>query len=75
MATVLNKEEIIKAAQSMSKEERLKLIAEIAALPETSTDAQPDPIEKDRSDFDSEVMSLAHQFIDKHRTLLKRLAE
>ena len=32
MATTLQKDDILKAAQAMTKEERLKLIAEIAAL-------------------------------------------
>ena len=76
MATTINKEDILKVVQAMSKEERLKLIAEIAVLPEsagTNDTAQLQPPEM--TDFDQEVMNAASQFIDKHRNLLRRLAE
>ena len=68
----LCKEDILKAAQEMSKEERLKLIAEIATLPEPSTD---DNSQANNTISDNEVMHLTNQFIDKHKNLLRRLAE
>lgn len=74
MATILHKDEILKAAQAMSKEERLKLIAEIAALPEAAIEiTQTDIAESD--DFHQEVMKAARQFMDKYSNLLSRLAE
>ena len=74
MATILQKEEILKAAQAMSKEERLKLIADIAALPEAASQVTSTDIAT-ATDFDQEVMKAAHQFMDKYSTLLRRLAE
>lgn len=73
MATTINKEEILKAARAMSKDERLTLIAEIAALP--GSPAVSTSSAKDAADFDDEVMSLTRQFMSQHKTLLKRLAE
>jgi len=75
MATTIRKEEILKAAQAMTKDERLKLIAEIAALPDEenlprmaeTVDASPD--------LDEKVMKTARQFMDEHSDLLRRLAE
>lgn len=72
MATTINIEDILKAAQTMSKAERLKLIASIALLPENvcepSNTASPDIANR-------EVRELAKQFIDHHQTLLRRLAQ
>lgn len=75
MATTINKEDILKAAQMMSKDERLHLISEIAALPE-NVDA-PSAEQSALSDnlSDQEVMELTRQFTDKHKTLLRRLAQ
>jgi len=74
MAAIISKEDILKAAQEMSKEERLKLIAEIAILPEPTNDNSPSS-QADNSISDNEVMNITNQFIDKHRNLLRRLAE
>ena len=70
MATILQKEDILKAAQAMSKEERMKLIAEIAALPDES-----DGVSSKTDDSNQEVMKIAREFMDKHSNLLRRLAE
>jgi hypothetical protein len=74
MATLVNKEEILKAVRSMSKEERLGLIAEIASLPDIAGLEEGTPAEKEPAGSD-EVMNLTREFIRKHGTLLKRLAE
>jgi hypothetical protein len=75
MATTLQIEDILKAAQAMSKEDRAKLIAEIAALPNegdsTEVKADSDKIEN----ANQEVMKIAREFMDKHSNLLRRLAE
>ena len=67
MATTLERDDILKAARAMSKQERLELIAEIAALPDEATGAPENP--------DDEVMKTAHQIMDKYSNLLRRLAE
>ena len=75
MASTLQKEEILKAAQAMSKEDRLKLIAEIAALPDGTEPRDSSTIAHETGDFDQEVMKTARQFMDKYSDLLRRLAE
>ncbi|HJQ25968.1 MAG TPA: hypothetical protein VKA60_18765 [Blastocatellia bacterium] len=67
MATTLQKDDILKAAQAMTKQERLKLIAEIAALPDEATGVADNP--------DDEVMKTARQIMDRYSNLLRRLAE
>jgi hypothetical protein len=68
---MITKDEIIKAAQAMSQEERLDLIAEITAL----VDEQKSPFVSQKEIPDEEVMRAAQSFIDNHRNLLRRLAE
>ncbi len=68
---MLNKEEIIKAAQAMSQEERLNLLGEIAAL----VDADDSALLAQKELSNEEVMRVAQTFIDNHRNLLRRLAE
>ena len=75
MATTLQKDDILKAAQAMTKEERLKLIAEIAALPDEELLPRTAETASAAADFDEEVMKTARQFMDKHSNLLRRLAE
>lgn len=75
MATTLQKDEILKAAQAMTKEERLKLIAEIATLPDEEIPPRTAETAGAAEDFDEEVMKTARQFMDKHSNLLRRLAE
>jgi hypothetical protein len=75
MATTLQIEEILKAAQAMSKEERLKLIAEIAALPNSSDSTDVKTCGDQIENTDQEVMKIAYEFMDKHSNLLRRLAE
>lgn len=75
MATTIDKEEILRAAQAMSKEERLKLIAEIAALPDTVDESATEKADLSPSLPDHEVKEVAAQFIDNHENLLRRLAE
>lgn len=77
MATILHKDEILKAAQAMSKEERLKLIAEIAALPEVNNAEETitEATAIDVSDFDKEVLTIARQVMDKYDNLFRQLAE
>lgn len=64
----INKDDIIQAAQAMSREERLNLIAEIAALVD-----EDETLHQEISD--EELMRVAQEFIDHHRNLLRRLAE
>jgi hypothetical protein len=68
---MITKDEIIKAAQAMSQDERLDLIAEIAALVDEndSTFAMQKELSND------EVVRVAQTFIDNHKNLLRRLAE
>jgi hypothetical protein len=75
MATTINKEEILKAAQTMSKEERLQLISEIAALPENVYESSAKQITASPDISNQEVMELTEQFVDNHKTLLRRLAQ
>ncbi len=75
MATTLQKDDILKAAQAMTKEERLKLIAEIATLPDEEPLPQTVETADDAANFNEEVMKTARQFMDKHSDLLRRLAE
>jgi hypothetical protein len=75
MATTLQKDDILKAAQSMTKEERLKLIAEIAALPDEELLPRTVETADVAANFDEEVMKTARQLMDKHSDLLRRLAE
>ena len=71
MAIGITKAEILKAAQSMSQEERLNLIAEIAALVDESVAPLPSPKEVSTEEF----LRLAQEFIERHSNLLRRLAE
>lgn len=75
MATIINKDDLLKVAQAMTKEERLKLIAEIAVLPDE--EHLPRTIETvgTTEDFDEEVMKIANEFMDEYSDLLRRLAE
>jgi hypothetical protein len=75
MATTLQKDDILKAAQAMTKEERLKLISEIAALPDEELLLRTAETAGAAVDFDEKVMKTARQFMDKHSNLLRRLAE
>jgi hypothetical protein len=77
MATTPQIEEILKAAQAMSKEERLRLIAGIAALPEQSQNEKPAETTPtgEMSEFDQEVMMVARQVMDKYDNLFRQLAE
>ena len=75
MATTLHKDDILKAAQAMTKEERLKLIADIAALPDEGLPPRTVEPAGTADDFDEEVMKRARQFMDKYSNLLRRLAE
>ena len=75
MATTLQMEEILKAAQAMSKEERAKLIAEIVALPDSSDSPDIKTAGDETENSDQEVMKIAREFMDKHSNLLRRLAE
>jgi hypothetical protein len=74
MATI-NQEDILKAVQAMSIDERLKLIAEIASLPEAVGESATEQASLPDSISDQEVKELSAQFIDKHKTLLRRLAQ
>ena len=75
MATIINKEDLLKAAQAMTKEERLKLIAEIAALPDEAHPPQAVEPVGTAEDVDEKVMRTARQIMDKYSNLLRRLAE
>ena len=75
MATTLNSEDILKAAQAMTKDERLKLIAAIACLPQAVDEPLPTATALADDITSQEVMAVAQQFIDQHKTLLRRLAE
>lgn len=75
MATTINKEEILKAVQAMTKEERLQLIAGIAGLPDTVDEPATEQVSPSQSLSDREVMEVAGQFMDNHKTLLRRLAQ
>jgi hypothetical protein len=75
MATTINKEEILKAVQAMTKEERLKLIAEIAGLPDSVDEPAAEQLSLSQSLSDREVTKAAGQFMDNHKTLLRRLAQ
>ena len=75
MATTINKEDILRAAQTMSKEERLQLISEIIALPEKVYESSAEQLSASPDISNQEVMELTKQFIDNHRTLLRRLAQ
>ena len=72
---IINSEEILKAVQAMSIDERLKLIAEIASLPETVGEVATEQASLPDSLSSQEVKEFSAQFIDKHRTLLHRLAQ
>ena len=77
MATTLQMEDILKAAQAMSKEDRLKLIAGIAALPEqghSEKSADTRPI-GEMNEFDQEVMTVARQVMNRYDNLFRQLAE
>jgi DNA-directed RNA polymerase subunit F len=74
MATTLRKEEILKAAQTMSKEERLKLIADIAALPDEVGESAIIHA-SETENVDEEVMKAARQLMNRYSNLLRRLAE
>jgi hypothetical protein len=75
MATTLQKDDILKAAQAMTKEERLRLIAEIAALPAEETPPRTAEMAGTSPDFDEKVMKTARQIMDRYSNLLRRLAE
>jgi hypothetical protein len=75
MAKAIGKEDILKAARAMSKEERLNLIAAIAALPESVVESPEAQTSDSTSISDHDVMKLTKQFSDHHKTLLRRLAE
>jgi len=75
MATIIKKDELLKAAQAMTKEERLKLIAEIAALPDEEPTPRTVETVGTAEDFDEKVMRTARQIMDKYSNLLRRLAE
>ena len=68
---MINKDEIIKAAQAMSQEERLTLIAEIAAL----IDENDSSFTTQKEISNEEFKRLTKAFIDNHKNLLRRLAE
>jgi hypothetical protein len=75
MATTIQIEDILKAVQTMSKEERLNLIAEIASLPENVDKPSSEQTALADCLSDQEVMELTRQFTQEHKTLLRRLAE
>jgi hypothetical protein len=75
MATTIQIEDILKAVQTMSKEQRLKLIAEIASLPENGDEPSREQTALADNLSDQEVMELTRQFTQEHKTLLRRLAE
>jgi hypothetical protein len=74
MTTTLHKDDILKAAQAMTKDERLKLIADIAALPDDMATQTIEAAVLSES-TDEEVMKVARQIMDKYPNLLRRLAE
>jgi hypothetical protein len=75
MATTIKQEDILNAVQAMSIKERLKLIAEIASLPDTIDEsATEQPCLSSRIP-NQEVKELSAQFINNHKTLLRRLAQ
>jgi hypothetical protein len=71
MTKMIDKDEIIKAAQAMSQEERLNLLAEITAL----IDEGDSTFATQREVSNEELMRLTQTFIDNHRNLLRRLAQ
>jgi hypothetical protein len=71
----ISQEDILKAAQAMTKEERLKLIAAITALPEVAAEPAESHAGDSASIADDEVRELTGQFSDRHKTLLRRLAQ
>lgn len=75
MATTLQKDDILKAAQAMTKDERLKLISEIATLPDGEILPRTAETSGTAEDFDEEVMRIAREFMDEYSDLLRRLAE
>lgn len=77
MATRLQKEDILNAARAMSKEERLRLIAEIASLPEKSNyeNISPQKVTDDSGQFDEEVMAVSRRVMDQYDNLFRWLAE
>ena len=75
MPTKRNRDDILNAAQPMTKEERLKLIADSAALPDKTSTRQPAEVASVPGSTDEEVMKAARQIMDKYSNLLRRLAE
>jgi hypothetical protein len=75
MTSAINKEEILRAVQSMTGEERLKLIAEIADVPDAVEEPAIEEASLSQSPPDQEAMKFAGEFIAHHKTLLRRLAE
>jgi hypothetical protein len=73
--TTVNREDILKAVQAMSGEERLKLLADIASLPDAVDEPVRQPINFPGSISDQEVKQVTAQFIGDHETLLRRLAQ
>ena len=77
MTSTLPTEDILKAARAMSKEERLKLIAEIAALPNEgeTEESVAITVRRETDDVDPEVIVLTRQFMNQYSDLLRRLGD
>jgi hypothetical protein len=77
MSAITEYNEIIKAVRALSREERLRLAADIAATlndqseTPTITTATSDPT----LSFDDEVMRVSRQVMEKYDDLFRRLAE
>ena len=74
MATIINQEDILKAVQVMSKDERLKLIAEIASLPDDSGEQMDVGSTEYLQDVDPQIIAISHQVMNKYDDLFQRLA-
>jgi hypothetical protein len=62
-------------APMVTQQRRLKLIAEIAALPDDESLSRTAEIMDAPEDFDEEVMKTSRQIMDKYSNLLRRLAK
>jgi predicted GTPase len=78
MSAITEYNEIIKAVRALSREERLRLAADIAATLNDQSETEP-TITTATSDptlsFDDEVMRVSRQVMEKYDDLFRRLAE
>jgi hypothetical protein len=72
---MIGREEILKAVQAMSQEERTEPLAAIAALPDSGAGSPESPDRDSRVISDDEVMKLTREFAEQHKILLRRLAQ